>query len=62
MKDEAAAAVLRTDSRLLAAAKLLLQDAMDRDECYDEETGEMFDDWKELSAAIDEAEGKEGPK
>lgn len=62
MKDETAVAVLKADSRLLEAAKLLLQDAMDRDECYDEITGEMFDDWKELSAAIDAAEAKEGPR
>jgi len=44
---------------LLVAAKALLANALDRDECHDEETGEMFDDWKALQDAINKAEGKE---
>lgn len=44
---------------LLEAAKNLLVNALDREECHDEETGEMFDDWKALQDAITKAEGRE---
>jgi len=43
---------------LLNAAKSLLADAHDREECYDEITGEMFDDFKQLTEAIDKCEGR----
>ena len=43
---------------LLSVAKSMLTDAMDRDECYDEITGEMFDDFKALTEAIDKCEGR----
>ena len=40
---------------LLEAAEGLLTDALDRGECHDEDTGEMFDDWKALEQAITNA-------
>ena len=43
---------------LLNVAKSLLADAHDREECYDEETGEIFDDFKALSDAINKCEGR----
>jgi len=42
---------------LLSAAETLLTDALDRDECHDEETGEMYDDWAALDEAIRKAKG-----
>lgn len=41
---------------LLEAAKHLIEDAIDRGECFDEETGEMYEDWKALQQAINKAE------
>lgn len=41
--------------RLLDAAKTLLIDALDRGECHNEETGEMYADWKALYDAVEEA-------
>ena len=41
---------------LLETANILLADALDRNECHDEETGIIFDDWGELVAAIDKCE------
>jgi len=43
---------------LLNVAKSMLADAHDRDECYDEITEEMFDDFKALTEAIDKCEGR----
>ena len=43
---------------LLNVAKQMLADAHDRDECYDEITGEMFDDFRALTEAIDKCEGR----
>jgi len=43
---------------LLEAANNILTDALDRDECHDENTGEVFDDWGELMEAIDKCEGR----
>jgi len=43
---------------LLDATKMFLAGAHDRDECYDEITGEMFDDFKALTDAIDKCEGR----
>uniref|UniRef100_A0A6M3LCH1 Uncharacterized protein n=2 Tax=viral metagenome TaxID=1070528 RepID=A0A6M3LCH1_9ZZZZ len=43
---------------LLNVAKMMLADAHDRDECYDEITEEMFDDFKALTDAIDKCEGR----
>ena len=40
---------------LLEAAETLLMDAIDRNECFDEDTGNMFDDWKALDEAINKA-------
>ena len=37
---------------LHAAASRLLEDALDRGECHDEDTGEIFDDWRELKIAL----------
>ena len=41
---------------LLDAAKILLTNAIDRGECHDEDTCDMFDDWRELVDAIDKCE------
>ena len=41
---------------LLEAANTLLANALDRNECHDEETGIIFDNWRELVAAIDKCE------
>jgi len=38
---------------LLRTAENLLADALDREECHNEDTGEMYDDWQALSNAID---------
>jgi len=43
---------------LLNVAKSMLADAHDRDECYDEITEEMFDDFKALTEAIGKCEGR----
>ena len=43
---------------LLNVAKSMLADAHDREECYDEITGEMFDDFRALTEAIDKCEGR----
>ena len=43
---------------LLNVTKSMLADAMDRDECYDEITEEMFDDFKALTEAINKCEGR----
>jgi len=43
---------------LLNVAKTMLADTMDREECYDEITGEMFDDFQALTEAIDKCEGR----
>ena len=43
---------------LLSVAKMFLADAHDRDECYNEDTEEMFDDFKALTEAIDKCEGR----
>lgn len=52
------------DARLIAAApnlyeaaEALLIDAMDRGECYDDETGEMYDDYGALYDAIKKVKG-----
>lgn len=37
---------------LLQAAEWVLMDALDRGECRDKETGEMYEDWKALSQAV----------
>lgn len=44
---------------LLNVAKSMLADAHDRDECYDEITEEMFDDFKQLTEAIDKCENNQ---
>jgi len=43
---------------LLNTAKGLLADALDRNECHDEDTGLWFRDWKALSDVIDKCEGR----
>ena len=43
---------------LLNAAKHLLINARDMDECFDDD-GEMYDDWKLLEEAVDKAERRE---
>ena len=43
---------------LLDTIKSLLADALDRDECHNEDTGEVFGDWGALMEAIDKCEGR----
>lgn len=55
---EADAKLIESAPELFEAAESLLIDAMDRGECFDEDTGEMFDDYKALYETVQKAKGE----
>lgn len=58
---DANACLVTAAPKMLEALRTLYQDADDRDETRDEETGELFDDWAAALEAINEATGISPP-